>query len=177
MHHPPATSTLATRRQALLTLAAGATTWLARPAHAVAVGEAAPVLQLPGLNGPLDLAALQGQVVLLDFWASWCTPCKLSFPWMNALQARLGPRGLQVVAVNLDRQRSAADVFLRQTPAQFTLGFDPSGDSPKRFGVKAMPTSLLIGADGRVLLQHEGFRDSDRSTLEAAVEAALAKRR
>jgi thiol-disulfide isomerase/thioredoxin len=66
---------------------------------------------LPGLNGPVDLAALQGQVVLLDFWASWCTPCKLSFPWMNALQTRLGPRGLQVVAVNLDRQRSAADLF------------------------------------------------------------------
>ncbi len=166
------------RRPALLTLAAaGATALLSRPAHAVAVGETSPALQLPGLNGPVDLAALQGQVVLLDFWASWCTPCKLSFPWMNALQTRLGPRGLQVVAVNLDRQRSAADLFLRQTPAQFTVAFDPSGDSPKRFGVKAMPTSLLIGADGRVLLQHEGFRDSDRPTLEAAVEAALAKRR
>jgi thiol-disulfide isomerase/thioredoxin len=177
MHIEQTTPTLASRRQALLTLAAGATALLVRPAHAVAVGEAAPVLQLPGLNGPVDLATLQGRVVLLDFWASWCTPCKLSFPWMNALQARLGPRGLQVVAVNLDRQRSAADVFLRQTPAQFTVGFDPSGDSPKRFGVKAMPTSLLIGADGRVLVQHEGFRDSDRPTLEAAVEAALAKRR
>lgn len=178
MPHEPVPSTLATRRQALLTLAAaGASTLLARPAHAVAVGEAAPALQLPGLTGPVDLAALQGQVVLLDFWASWCAPCKLSFPWMNALQTRLGPRGLQVVAVNLDRQRSAADLFLRQTPAQFLVAFDPSGDSPRLFGVKAMPTSLLIGADGRVLLQHDGFRDSDRPTLEAAVEAALTRRR
>lgn len=139
---------------------------------ALAAGSLRPVLAQPALPG-LDAASLQGRVVVLDFWASWCAPCKRSFPWWNEMQAKYGARGLQVVGVNVDRQRADADAFLARTPARFALAFDASGDTPKRYAVKAMPTSLLLAPDGRVLLRHEGFKDDDRSALEAAIAAAL----
>jgi len=148
---------------------------LANPARAVESGQPAPALQLPGTAGTVDLSALKGHVVYLDFWASWCVPCRLSFPWMNDMQARYGARGLQVLAVNVDAKRAAADAFLAQVPARFAVAFDSAGDTPRRFGVKAMPTSVLVGADGTVLQQHAGFRDDDRAALEAGIAAALAR--
>lgn len=153
----------------------------AAPAGAVSVGQRAPAFSLPGLDGDVSLEALGGKVVLLDFWASWCAPCRLSFPWMSAMQARHGPAGLRVVAVNVDRQRAAADAFLRaiqpRMSTPLTIVFDPAGETPERYGAKAMPTSVLIGADQRVLLLHAGFRDDDKPGLEAALAAALAAAR
>ena len=148
------------------------------PALAIEAGQRAPAFALPGLDGPVQLEALRGKVVLLDFWASWCGPCKLSFPWLSAMQARHGAAGLRVVAVNVDRERSAADAFLRalqpQMTTPLTIAFDSAGETPGRYGAKAMPTSVLIGADGQVLLQHAGFRDADKPALESAIAAALA---
>lgn len=144
-----------------------------RPGLALAAGDPAPALDLQGPAGPASLAALRGQVVLLDFWASWCAPCRLSFPWMDELLARHAASGLAVLAVNLDRQRPAAEQFLREVPTRARIAFDPAGESPRRFGVRAMPSSFVIGRDGRVRLQHEGFRDADRVPLEATLVAAL----
>jgi len=141
--------------------------------QALAMGDAAPVLELEGVAGPVSLAALQGRVVLLDFWASWCPPCRQSFPWMDQMLARHGGAGLSVVAVNLDRQRGAAELFMRAVPSRATIAFDPAGDTPRRFGAKAMPTSFIIGRDGRVRLQHDGFREADQGPLEMALRQAL----
>ena len=137
------------------------------------VDRPAPALSLPGREGPVSLVPLQGKVVFVDFWASWCGPCKQSFPWLNEMQARYGARGLQVLAVNLDQRRSDADSFLAQVPSRFLVAFDPQGDSARRYGVKGMPSSVLVGADGRVVQQHTGFRDDDKAALEAAIVAAL----
>jgi thiol-disulfide isomerase/thioredoxin len=126
----------------------------------------------PGVPG-VDAAALKGKVVVVDFWASWCAPCKRSFPWWNEMQAKYGARGLQVVAVNVDKHRADAEAFLARSAARFAVAFDAEGETPKRFQVRAMPTSFLIGTDGRVLLRHEGFKDDDRAALEAAIVAAL----
>ncbi len=136
-------------------------------------GDTAPALELEGPAGPVSLAALQGRVVYLDFWASWCPPCRQSFPWMDAQLARHGAAGLVVLAVNLDRQRAAAEQFLRAVPSRATIAFDPAGDTPRRFGARAMPSSFVIGRDGRVRLQHDGFREEDRAPLEAAIAQAL----
>ncbi len=151
--------------------------FIAPPALAIDAGQRAPAFALPGLDGPVQLEALRGKVVLLDFWASWCGPCKLSFPWLSAMQARHGAAGLRVVAVNVDRERSAADAFLRalqpQMATPLTIAFDSAGQTPVSYGAKAMPTSVLVGPDGLVLLQHAGFRDADKPALEAALAAAL----
>ena len=133
------------------------------------------MLEVPGTKGPVSLAALKGKVVYVDFWASWCAPCKQSFPWMNDMQAKYGARGLQIVAVNVDAKREDADTFLAQVPARFTVGFDATGASPKRFEIKGMPSSVLVGPDGRVVRVHAGFRAEERQAQEDAIVAALAQ--
>lgn len=165
-------NTLLSRRALLATLPL-ALLAAHHPARALAPGDAAPTLELEGLAGRVSLAALKGRVVYLDFWASWCPPCRQSFPWMDAQLARHGAAGLVVVAVNLDRQRAAAEQFLRAVPSRATIAFDPAGDTPKRFGARAMPSSFVIGRDGRIRLQHDGFRDEDTAALDAALQQAL----
>ena len=153
----------------------GMLSWVLSAASAADVGQLAPAITLPGPYGETSLAALKDKVVLVDFWASWCVPCRQSFPWLNPMQAKYGARGLQVVGVNVDNKRADADTFFAEVPAQFLIDFDAAGDTPKRYAVKGMPTSVLVGADGRVLKQHAGFREDDKGPLEAAIVAALAK--
>ncbi|MET0352309.1 MAG: TlpA disulfide reductase family protein [Rhizobacter sp.] len=147
---------------------------IAAPAFALDAGQPAPALDVPGAQGQVNLAGLKGKVVYVDFWASWCAPCKQSFPWMNEMQAKYGARGLQIVAVNVDAKREDADKFLAEVPASFTVGFDPKGDSPKRFQIKGMPSSVLVGPDGQVVKVHAGFRPDERKAQEDAIVAALA---
>jgi len=144
-------------------------------AAALAPGDALPVQSAPGAAGQPGVPLFDGKAraTYIDFWASWCGPCRQSFPWMNRMQAKFGPQGLRIVAVNLDKQTADAQRFLAELPAQFTLAFDPSADTARRFGVKAMPSSVLLGADGKVLATHAGFREDDMAPLEARLAAAL----
>lgn len=150
---------------------------LLRPAHAIEAGAPAPDIALAGVPAATSLQALKGKVVYVDFWASWCGPCRQSFPWMNAMQAKYASKGLQIVAVNLDAKRADADKFLAEVPASFNVAFDAQGDTPKRYAIKGMPTSVLIGADGRVIQIHNGFREDDRKALEDAIAGALSATR
>ena len=145
------------------------------PAWSLDAGAPAPDLNLPGLKDGVNLAALKGKVVYVDFWASWCGPCKQSFPFMNALQGKYGAQGFEVVAVNLDAKRADADKFLTEVPAQFTIAFDAKGDSARRFDVKGMPSSYLIGRDGKVVAAHKGFKEEDRQELDSRITQALGK--
>ena len=129
-----------------------------------AVGRAAP---------PPALGPVEGRVVWVDFWASWCVPCRRSFPWLNSMQRKYGPAGLQIIAVNLDKDRALADGFLAEVPAEFALRFDPAAALAKQFGVQTMPSSFLIDADGNVLASHYGFRTADTADYEQAIETAL----
>ena len=147
---------------------------LAAPlALALDVGQPAPDVDLPDSAVAQKLSDLRGKVVYVDFWASWCGPCKQSFPWMNEMQRKYGSKGLQIVAINVDAKRADADKFLAQNSTAFALAFDGKGESPKRFAIKAMPTSALIGADGKVLYVHQGFRLEERAELEARLAAAV----
>ncbi len=129
----------------------------------VAAAQAQPVSVLPH----------KGQVVYLDFWASWCTPCKASFPFMNALHEEFGSKGLTILAVNVDEQKAAADRFLQQVPAKFRIAYDPKGVTPEQYAVKAMPTAVLIDRRGQIRHVHAGFRERDREALRAQVETLL----
>jgi thiol-disulfide isomerase/thioredoxin len=142
-------------------------------AHALDVGAAAPELNLPGASGAVKLADYKGKLVYVDFWASWCKPCLQSFPWMNEMQERYGAKGFQVIGVNVDAKSDDARRFLAETPAKFVVAFDAKGEAPKSYAIKGMPTSFLVGPDGKVLLQHAGFRDSDREALEAKIRQSL----
>lgn len=142
-------------------------------AMALSDGEAAPEFELPGDAAPIKLSAYKGKVVYVDFWASWCGPCKQSFPWLNEMQSKYGAKGFQVIGVNLDAKTAEAKVFLNDVPAKFIVAFDDKGVTPKQFGIKGMPSSVLVDASGKVILQHTGFKDMDKAKLEQAIQQAL----
>lgn len=122
---------------------------------------------------PPALEPVEGRVIWVDFWASWCVPCRRSFPWLNDMQSKYGPAGLQIIAVNLDKDRALADGFLAEVPARFALRFDPAGKLAGEFGVQAMPSSYLLDADGNVLERHLGFRSADTAEYERGIADAL----
>ncbi len=144
---------------------------------AVVAGEPAPALALPTAGGDtVALDRLRGRVVYVDFWASWCGPCRRSFPWMNEMHAKYGPAGLTMIGVNVDKRRPDAERFLQQTPAAFTIVYDPAGSAPEAYGVKGMPSSYLIDGAGNVVAVESGFRDGQKAELEARIRALLARR-
>lgn len=137
------------------------------------VGSIAPDITLPGAKDPVKLADFKDKVVYVDFWASWCGPCKQSFPFMNTMQKKYKAQGFEVIAVNVDATTTDATTFLTKVPATFTIAFDPKGETPKRYKLKAMPSSYLIGRDGKVLAVHQGFKAEDTVDLEKRIAQAL----
>lgn len=143
---------------------------LAMPSYALKVGDSAPAFSLPARDGKtVSLADLRGHYVYVDFWASWCGPCKMSFPWMNQLQAKHAASGLQVVAINVDEKSSDADKFLAEVPPTFTVVFDSKGVTPGSYNVQGMPTSFLVDPNGKVVLIHQSFKDSERAALDQKI--------
>ena len=121
----------------------------------------------------LPLEQYQGKVVVVDFWASWCVPCRRSFPWMNDMQAKYGDQGLVVIAVNVDRERAAAEEFLAEVPADFRIHYDNDGVVAEAFGVEAMPSSYVIGRDGEIVARHLGFKVKKQDEYEVILVKAL----
>ena len=143
--------------------------------HGTASADAAVQCATPGAAATeACLAFWRGQWVYLDFWASWCTPCRQSFPWMNQLQSEWGPKGLQIVAINLDSQRDKAMQFLQRHPAQFTVLWDAAGQSAKAYDVQAMPMSYLIDKQGKIVSAHRGFTDASARATESDLRKRLA---
>ena len=138
-----------------------------------AAAETAPDFALPTNSGTLTLADLKGKVVYLDFWASWCPPCRQSFPWMNEMEHRYSRKGLAVVAVNLDKNRELATKFLNEMPADFTVVYDREGTVADSYHVPGMPSSFIIDRNGKIRAIHIGFRQEDTAALEEALRRAL----
>ena len=138
--------------------------------------EPAPIFELPTDNGNISLDSLKGKVVYLDFWASWCGPCRKSFPWMNRMIQRYRDKGLVIVAVNLDKSRDLARKFLQDYPAQFTVAYDPEGNTADQYDVQGMPSSYLIDRRQHIVKVHLGFKDEDTLGLERNIEYLLDSR-
>ena len=124
-------------------------------------------------SGDSLVSEREGKVVVVDFWASWCVPCRRSFPWMNDMIKKYADTGLVIVAVNLDKDRAAADAFLAEFPADFEIRFDPDASLAREFGVEAMPNSFVYGRDGEIVARHLGFKVKKQEEYEAVLVKAL----
>jgi thiol-disulfide isomerase/thioredoxin len=123
---------------------------------------------------PFSLESLMGNVVLLDFWAPWCLPCRASFPFLQRLQEEHRAEGLRVVGLTLENDLVAIRKFLDDVPVRFTVVRDPTERSGEAFGVVAMPTTLLLDRQGTVVARFEGGGDSVHQQMETAVTKLLA---
>jgi thiol-disulfide isomerase/thioredoxin len=131
-----------------------------------------------------DSVGAGAKVVYMDFWASWCVPCRKSFPWMESLSKQYQKQGLEVVAVNVDKDKSAAQEFLQNTKSPLDqlwgkagvpvhVVYDPDGKLAKRFRLDVMPTSFIYGRDGDLKEEHRGFNPQDTLHLDSLVVALL----
>jgi cytochrome c biogenesis protein CcmG/thiol:disulfide interchange protein DsbE len=122
-----------------------------------------------------ELSEYKNKVVYLDFWASWCVPCRKSFPWLNEMQAKYQDQGLVVIAVNLDRDINKAHQFVAAFPASFLLFSDPKGILAMKYKVTGMPSSYLFSGDGELKETHVGFTKSEVDKYEANIVKLLAQ--
>jgi thiol-disulfide isomerase/thioredoxin len=144
---------------------------------AAAASNIAPDVALQSDDGAVvHLSDYKGKVLLVDFWASWCAPCKTSFPALDALYREYQPRGFEVLAVNLDEERRAADRFLSEHAHRMTVLFDPKGISPGAFGVKGMPTSYVIDRAGAIRFTHMGYSGNVDLSYRKEIAQLLAER-
>lgn len=150
------------------------------PAHAVSEGEAAPqctLNQMDARNTPVDWKKqFAGKVVYVDFWASWCGPCIQSMPFMEQMANDFRNRGFEVITVNLDEEREAAEVFLKQHPVKLRSVRDAEGNCALDYGVQAMPSSYLLDREGKVREIFMGFNPDETASVREKVQRLLAEK-
>jgi thiol-disulfide isomerase/thioredoxin len=141
--------------------------WLAALMMAFAAARAASP------SPALDLDQYRGKVVVLDFWASWCKPCRQSIPWLNEMKSRYARDGLVVIGVNVDAEHADAERFMRAVPIDFDVVFDPAGELAQRYKLQGMPSSFVFDRAGKLVESRIGFRDAQKSEHEADIRRLL----
>lgn len=136
----------------------------------------APAFDLPDLRGgrPIRLSDYRGKVVYLDFWASWCGPCRLSMPAMEALQAAYAGRPFAVLSIDLDRSRDDGRAFLARTGADYPAAWDRRSRTLSAYGAAGLPMGVLIDANGVIRVRHMGFQPDQNTFLGAHIDQLLA---
>ncbi len=124
-------------------------------------------------DSTFDLTEYKGKVVLLDFWASWCVPCRRSFPWMNSMQEKFRDEGLVIIGVNMDSDPDDRNEFLQEYPAQFQIINDPDGGLARAHEVVAMPSSYIFDRNGEMVTRHLGFKVKKQDAYEAILVESL----
>ena len=130
---------------------------------------------LPSLQGDSTISsnAGKGKVMIVDFWASWCEPCKASFAAYNELLNKYGSKGLVIVGINIDNEKEKALEFIANNPAHFLVAADPTKKIAEAYNLPTMPTAYIIGRDGNILYTHAGYHEGDLAGMEKEVETAL----
>ena len=159
-------------------LAAAAALALAVPAATRAadvVGQPAAAFTLPvrGAAAPLSLAALRGQVVMINFWASWCGPCREEFPLLDQMYAKYRPMGFALLGVNVEPEAKDAEGFLAKTPVRFPILFDRDNSLTRLYRVDGMPSTVLIDRKGVVRWIHRGYKSGDENEYLDQLRALL----
>lgn len=151
--------------------------FLSASVAAVEIGKPAPGLVLTTLSNHNDagftLADYRGKVVYLDFWASWCGPCRASFPVLNELRTKYQAEGFEVVGVNLDENTADANGFLKKFPVSFPLATDPKGAAAQIFQIKGMPSAVIIDKKGVARAEIVGFHKDEPQKIEQLVSQLL----
>ncbi len=117
----------------------------------------------------------KGKTIYLDFWASWCRPCRKSFPWLNSLNDKFDSNNFIIISINLDMDKRYADKFLAEVPAQFEVFFDPDSSVAKQYSVQGMPTSILISPAGNIVDRHRGFSIKNTERYEDKIMEILSE--
>jgi len=144
------------------------------------IGSPAPHFDLPVFataDRHFALETLRGRVVLLDFWASWCGPCRQSFPLYEQLRQEMPARDFALLAINLDEMADGPRAFLEEHPVHYTSLADPAGEVARQYGLIGMPTSFLIDRDGVVRARHTGFKPQDIEALRKEIRDLIAETR
>lgn len=138
-------------------------------------GDKAPSLTLPlvASNDSLNLVDFKGRVVYVDFWASWCGPCRKSLPWLNELQQEFKNQEFVVIGINVDDEEQAAIDFLNEFPVQFPVVYDDQGEAYEQFNPAGIPTSYLIDRQGVIKAVHSGFKEADKAALRTTIEKQI----
>jgi thiol-disulfide isomerase/thioredoxin len=148
---------------------------LATAHAALKVGDAMPDLATFNLEGKLP-EVIKGKVVIIDFWASWCGPCKDSFPAMDELQKKYGDQGLVIIAINEDEEKSDMQDFLKANPATFSIVRDTKQKLVNVAGIKTMPSSFVFDSSGVLRFAHNGFHGAQtRKEYEQQIESLRKK--
>ncbi len=141
------------------------------------VGAPAPDFTLPSRDGDaIRLADLEGDVVLVNFWATWCPPCRQEMPLLDQLHARYAPLGFALLGVNVEQDPALAEQFLAEVPVGFPILLDPEERVSALYGVPAMPTTVLIDRSGTVRYIHHGYRPGDEEAVQNAVRSIMRER-
>jgi thiol-disulfide isomerase/thioredoxin len=138
-------------------------------------GEAAPEFTLPELNGgdSVALSEFTGKVVYVDFWASWCGPCRKSLPLYEEMKSGLAADRFRILAINLDEDREDAVRFLEKHPVSYTILLDPGGTSASQWQIRAMPSSFLLDANGTIVKAWAGFEPSHIEEIQNEINVLL----
>ncbi|MEE4294318.1 MAG: TlpA disulfide reductase family protein [Xanthomonadales bacterium] len=135
----------------------------------------APSFTLPELETGrmLSLEDFQGQVVYVDFWASWCGPCRKSLPLYEEMRQQLEAKAFSIVAINLDEKRADAEQFLARHPVGYTVLLDPAGESAAAWQIKAMPSSFLLDTENRIVRSWAGFTTDHLEEIRSEILALV----
>jgi peroxiredoxin len=142
-----------------LILTAVALMLIAAQAQAISESAPAPDFTLKSNSGKnIKLSELRGQVVMINFWASWCGPCRQEMPLLNQLYQRYEPMGFTLLGVNVEEDSAAADKVLKEIPVDFPVLYDNRNQVSDTYQVRAMPSTILIDRDGKVRYLHKGYK-------------------
>jgi len=135
----------------------------------------APGFSLQSSDGqPVSLASLKGKVVMVNFWATWCVPCRQEMPHLQALYDRYNSLGFELLAVNVEKNNAeGARKWLEETPVTFPVLFDPNNEVTKLYKVQTMPSTVLVARDGTMRFIHHGYKPGYESEYQTQVRALL----